>query len=72
MAYAKSALQVARLVKLDVQPPFKVYVMVDFASLGPRNYETEILISEADQLLKIRKGFLFWFFCFVLVVQRAA
>ena len=41
--------------------PFKVYITIDFASLGPRNYETDILISEADQLLKIRKGFLFWF-----------
>ena len=38
-----------------------VYVTVDFASLGPRNYETDILISVADQLLKIRRVFLFWF-----------
>ena len=51
---------------------FNVSVTINFASLGPRNYETEFLISEANQLLKIRNGFLFWFCCFVLVVQRAA
>ena len=39
----------------------KVYITIDFASLGPRNYETDILISVADQLLKIQRVFLFWF-----------
>ena len=40
---------------------FKVYATIDFALLGPRNYETVFLISEADQLLKVRRVFLFWF-----------
>ena len=37
------------------------YVTIDFASLGPRNYETDFLIFVADQLLKIQRAFLFWF-----------
>ena len=40
---------------------FKVYVTFDLASLGPPNYETDFLISVADQLLKIRRVSLFWF-----------
>ena len=37
---------------------FKVYVAINFTSLGPQNYETNFLISVADQLLKIRRVFL--------------